>query len=94
MHRDCREIDSRLLHQLEDNQKIRELLDNCTGFDIPGVVSASETEKMISSILHDQYSNRPIDQDYVFRYVDMDRVKEFINDDSVNIAGCLFAKGN
>jgi len=94
MHRDCYEIDTRFYHQLENKQKIWDLLEDCTGFDVPGVVSASETERMISSILHEQYSNRPIDQGYAFRYINMDQMKEFVNEEYVNIANCLFAQEN
>jgi hypothetical protein len=46
LHQDCYEIDTRLYHQLKEKNKIWELLDNCRCFDITGVVSGAETQKI------------------------------------------------
>lgn len=90
LHRDCREIDTRLFHRMKDKEKIKQLLEDCFGLEITGIVFESEIVKMIESLLHEQFEKRPINEEYVFRYVNIEQVENFIEDESVRIAAQLF----
>jgi len=102
MHRDCDEMDVILYHdemddivyhQLPEREEIWTYLKSAAPVDIPGVVSKSETERMLHSLLYEQFANREVSPDYEFHHIDLARVQEFIRDESGTIKDKLLETG-
>lgn len=85
IHKEQYEIDTRIYFEQKDEKAIWESLKKSKGVDLPGIVSAGEMDKMIPSILYEQYSSRFPDSDFKFEFISLERMKEFINTNAVKI---------
>lgn len=89
MHQDCYEIDTLLYEQLPGKGEIWRLLDHHPGYEIPGVVSKKETERMIQSLLQEQYAHRAVPEGYAFHHVTLPQVLAFLQTQAERIPGKL-----
>lgn len=85
IHKEQYEIDSRLYFEMKDEKAIWESLGGAEGVEIPGIVSAAEMNRMIPSILNEQYSKRFPNSDFKFEFISVERMKAFINTNAVKI---------
>lgn len=93
MHKDCYEIDTRLFHELDVQDAVFPVLDGARGVEIPGTLSAEELDRMIDSILHEQYAGRDPVPGHVFTAMTYDTVRAFIEEQAREIPrvlACLF----
>lgn len=70
--------------------KTWKILEDSIGFDIPGIVSADEINRMKHDVLYGQFSNRKSVDLSFNKYVTLARTQEFISQESQYIKSLLY----
>jgi len=80
-YRDMRNVDLRLYHEKFKNSRGREMLQNATAQDMPGLISKDELWALKNNLLSVQYVDAPedVNTDNCF-YVTYEQTLKFIND--------------
>jgi hypothetical protein len=91
-HEDSYAIDYALYLSSPYQKEIWEILEDSIGYDITGIVSADEINKMKHDILYGKYLDREAIDVSLNKYVTLSHIQEFISEESQYIKNLLYKK--
>jgi hypothetical protein len=91
-HEESYAIDYALYLSSPHQKEIWEILEDSIGYDIPGIVSLDEINKMKHDILYGQYLDRESVDGSLNKYVTLSHIQEFISEESQYIKNLLYKK--
>jgi hypothetical protein len=78
--RDCGEIDSRLLWELIERERVLALLEQPSALELPGLARAEDIDELIRVMIHQMYKDRVPQEGYAFQIHPPERLHAYIQD--------------
>ena len=89
-HEESYAMDYTLYLSSSHQKEIWEILEDSIGYNIPGIASADEINKMKHEILNGQFSDRESADVSLNKFVTLSHIQEFISEESQYIKNLLY----
>jgi hypothetical protein len=78
--RDCGEIDSRLMEELTERERVFALLEQPSALELPGLARDEDIDELIRVMIHRMYKDRVPQEGYAFQIHTPERMHAYIQD--------------